>query len=67
MTAVTKRQRRIWNRVRRELIQLVRELNSEPALVGIADQITATINRADLSLTDAVGGDTNMGDMEPSL
>lgn len=67
MTAVTKRQRRIWNRVRRELIQHTRELQKEPALIGIADQITATIKRADLSLTDAVGGDGNQTFMEPSL
>ncbi len=59
MTPVTKRQRRIWNRVRRDLLSTVRELSFEPAFNGIAEQITATINRADLTLTEAIGGDTN--------
>lgn len=59
MIAVTKRQRRIWNRVRRDLLSTVRELSFEPAFTGIAEQITATINRADLTLTDVTGGDTN--------
>lgn len=59
MTAITKRQRRIWNRVRRDLLSTVRELSFEPTFTGIAEQITATINRADLTLTEATGGETN--------